>query len=139
MNTVGQDLPAGRARPLPLRRAAKGACAAVLLLAAAAAWSAPIDAARSRLSASFKQMNVPVEGTFTRISGDIVLDPARPQDAKASLEIDLASFDLGPGTEDYSVEVRRKDWFDTAKFPRATFILSSARAIGPCATAAHTA
>jgi polyisoprenoid-binding protein YceI len=75
-------------------------------------------------------MNVPVEGAFKRISGDVVFDVARPQDARAALDIDLASFDLGPGTEDYSVETRRKDWFDTTRFPRATFTLAGARALG---------
>jgi len=92
--------------------------------------AAPIDASRSSLTATFRQMNVPVEGAFKRISGDVVFDVARPQDARAALDIDLASFDLGPGTEDYAVETRRKDWFDTTRFPRATFTLDCARALG---------
>ena len=92
--------------------------------------AAPIDASRSSLTATFRQMNVPVEGAFKRISGDVVFDVARPQDARAALDIDLASFDLGPGTEDYAVETRRKDWFDTTRFPRATFTLDGARALG---------
>jgi polyisoprenoid-binding protein YceI len=106
---------------------AAGVALVCLTLPAAAA---SIDANRSSLSATFRQMNVPVEGAFKRISGDVVFDVARPQDARAALDIDLASFDLGPGTEDYSVETRRKDWFDTTRFPRATFTLAGARALG---------
>jgi len=106
---------------------AAGVALVCLNLPAAAA---SIDANRSSLSATFRQMNVPVEGAFKRISGDVVFDVARPQDARAALDIDLASFDLGPGTEDYAVETRRKDWFDTTRFPRATFTLAGARALG---------
>jgi len=101
-----------------------------LVCASLPAIAAPIDTSRSTLTATFRQMNVPVEGTFKRISGDLVFDAARPQDARAALDIDLASFDLGPGTEDYAVETRRKDWFDTTRFPRATFTLAGARALG---------
>lgn len=108
------------------------ACASGWMLCLAAPTeAAPIDSARSRLVATFRQMNVPIEGNFKRISGDVVFDAAHPQDARAVLEIDLASFDLGPGTEDYAQEVRHKDWFDTTRFPRATFTLSGARALGP--------
>ena len=106
---------------------AAGVALVWLTLPAAAA---SIDPNRSSLTATFRQMNVPVEGAFKRISGDVVFDVARPQDARAALDIDLASFDLGPGTEDYAVETRRKDWFDTTRFPRATFTLAGARALG---------
>ena len=110
-------------------------CAGNLACAALACFSlpasaVPIDPSRSSLTATFRQMNVPVEGAFKRISGDLVFDVARPQEARAALDIDLASFDLGPGTEDYAVETRRKDWFDTTRFPRATFTLAGARALG---------
>lgn len=122
-------------QPDPLRkiRAFVGAFAGglILLCTTLPTNAAPIDSARSRVVATFRQMNVPIEGNFKRISGDVVFDAAHPQDAKAVLEVDLASFDLGPGTEDYAQEVRHKDWFDTARFPRATFTLSGARALGP--------
>jgi polyisoprenoid-binding protein YceI len=95
-----------------------------------AATAAPIDTARSRLSVSFRQMNVPVEATFTRFGGDVSLDPSRPMQARAKLEIDPASFHMGVGAEDYAAEVRRKDWFDTARFPRASFVLTRVQALG---------
>lgn len=109
--------------------AVKLACAALACFSLPAS-AVPIDPSRSSLTATFRQMNVPVEGAFKRISGDLVFDVARPQEARAALDIDLASFDLGPGTEDYAVETRRKDWFDTTRFPRATFTLAGARALG---------
>jgi len=68
---------------------AAGVALVCLTLPAAAA---SIDVSRSSLTATFRQMNVPVEGSFKRISGDVVFDVARPQDARAALDIDLASF-----------------------------------------------
>lgn len=78
-----------------------------------------IDPSRSTLSAVFTQMGVPVEAPFKRFSGRVDHDPAKPADAKATLDIDTASFDIGD--DDYNAEVRKPEWFDSARFPKATF------------------
>lgn len=87
-----------------------------------------IDAGKSKVAATFKQMNVPVEGSFTKAAGSIVFDAAKPETAAASIQIDTASFDLG--MEDYNAEVRKKEWFDSKAFPQASFVSSSFKALG---------
>lgn len=91
---------------------------------------AALDSAKSSLSASFKQMNVPIDGKFNRFTAQIEFDPGKIELARASLEIDMSSFDLGKGLDDYNAEVRKKDWFDSAKFPKASFVVSSVKAVG---------
>ncbi len=87
-----------------------------------------IDAGKSRVAATFRQMNVPVEGVFTRASGSIQFDPAKPELATASLLIDTAGFDLG--MEDYNAEVRKKEWFDSKTYAQASFVSTGFKALG---------
>jgi polyisoprenoid-binding protein YceI len=101
---------------------------APLLLALDAAADTALNAAKSTVSASFSQMNVPVEAPFKRFGGTVAFDPANPAQAKAHLDIDTASFDLGD--EDYNSEVRKPDWLDTAKYPKATFDASGLKPLG---------
>lgn len=100
---------------------------ATVLLGAAAAGG--VDPARSEVSATFRQMNVQVEGQFTAFRGNIVFDPAHPATAKARIEVDTASFDLG--AEEYNEEVRGKEWFDSKAHPRAVFVSSKVTVAGP--------
>ncbi|MDR3416717.1 MAG: YceI family protein [Nevskia sp.] len=104
--------------------------AAVLLLAAldGLAADAKVSAARSTLSAVFTQMNVPVEAPFKQFSGSVDFDPTRPAQARAHLDIDTASFDLGD--EDYNSEVRKPAWLDTAHYPRAGFEATGLKPLG---------
>lgn len=81
------------------------------------------DPAKSSVSAVFKQMNVPVEGKFKKFNAQIDYDATRPEASKASVEIDVASFDLGDA--DFNKEVVKKDWFNAAQFPKATFVSSA--------------
>lgn len=87
-----------------------------------------LDAAKSSVTAGFKQMNVPVEGKFRKFSAQIDYNSAKPEASKASVDIDIASFDLGEAQ--YNKEVQKKEWFDAAKFPKATFV---SNAIKPAA------
>ena len=102
--------------------------AAMLLLAAGAASAQAIDAARSSVSATFKQMGVPVEGKFKKVGGQVAYDPANPAAAQAKVDVDVASFDLGD--PQYNREVQQKDWFDGARFPAASFVSTSVKAAG---------
>src|SRR5688572_25807912 len=96
---------------------------ATLLLAAAtatlAAGGSAVNTGKSRITATFTQMNVPVDGNFKTFSGEIVYDPANVAASSAQLTVDTASFDLGD--EEYNAEVRKKEWFDAAKHKSATF------------------
>ncbi|MBA2689706.1 MAG: YceI family protein [Burkholderiales bacterium] len=75
-----------------------------------------------------KQMNVPVEGKFRKFKGNIAWDTAKPEAAKAQIEVDLNSIDMG--FEEAETEVKRPLWFNTAKFPTATFVSGSVKPLG---------
>lgn len=81
------------------------------------------DPAKSSVSAVFKQMNVPVEGKFKRFTAQIEYNSAKPETSKASMEIDVASFDLGDA--EFNREAQKKDWFNGTQFPKATFVASA--------------
>jgi len=81
------------------------------------------DPAKSSVTATFKQMGVPVEAKFKQFSAQIDYDAAKPAASKASVEIATASFDLGDA--EYNKEVAKKEWFNTAQFPKASFVSSS--------------
>ncbi len=98
-----------------------------LSLAASAA-ALKTDTAASSVSAVFKQMNVPVESKFKKFTIVIDYNPAAPDTAKANVEIDTASLDLGEA--DMNKEVAKKEWFNSAQFPKATFISSAIKAAG---------
>ena len=100
-------------------------------LLASSAFAAPlkVDAAKSSVGVTFKQMGVAVDAKFNKLVAQVDYDAAKPENAKASVEIDVASFDLGD--PDYSAEVRKKEWFHAIQFPKATFNSTKIRAIGP--------
>lgn len=104
---------------------------ATLLGLALAAIAAPLktDLAASKVSATFRQMNVPVEAPFKRFSAQIDYDAAKPELARASVEIDTASLDVGD--PDMNKEVAKKEWFNAAQFPKATFVSSKITPAGP--------
>lgn len=107
----------------------RGALAVLLLaLGSAVPAAVAIDSGRSKVTATFRQMNVPVDGDFTRVNGSIVFDAANPQAATARIDIDTASFDLG--MDDYNAEVRKKEWFDSATHPRASFVSTAFKPLG---------
>jgi len=101
-------------------------CTAVLALAASLpvlAAQLKTDPAKSTVSAVFKQMNVPVEGKFKRFNAQIDYNSAKPETSKASMEIDVASFDLGDA--EFNREAQKKDWFNGTQFPKASFVSSA--------------
>ena len=103
---------------------------AVLACVALAASAVPLktDVARSSVAAVFKQMNVPVEAKFKKFSAQVDYDAARPENGKAIVDIDTASLDLGDA--EMNKEVAKKDWFNAAQYPKATFTSSSIKPNG---------
>ena len=101
------------------------------LLAVAAAASAAVlktDPAKSSVSAVFKQMNVPIESKFKKHNIVIDYNAAAPDASKATVEIETASLDLGEA--EMNAEVAKKDWFNSAQFPKATFVSSAIKNAG---------
>lgn len=87
-----------------------------------------LRADQSRVDFAYKQMNVPMEGTFKRFTGHLRFDPARPTLAKTTLEIQLASIDTGSTEGDE--EVAGKLWFNTAQYPVARFVSTAVKPLG---------
>lgn len=88
-----------------------------------------VDPAKSSVSAVFKQMNVPVEAQFRKYTAQIDYDAAKPEASKAVLDIDIPSFDLGD--PEYNREVLKKEWFNAAQYPKASFMSTSIKPSGP--------
>jgi len=105
--------------------------AAGLLAATTAARAVEYDRLQPQHSAvtfTFKQMGVPVEGSFKRLAGQVRFDPANPTAGRAEIEIDLAGVDVGaPEGND---ELAGKLWFDTKRHPKARFVASSVESLG---------
>lgn len=101
-------------------------CLALSGLAMAAALK--VDPAKSGVSATFKQMGVPVDGKFRKFNAQIDFDAAKPEAAKAAVDIDVASFDLGDA--EFNKEVAKKEWFNAAQFPKASFVSTSLKPAG---------
>lgn len=108
----------------------KSALLVSLLAVSLAAGAAVIktDPAKTSVSAVFKQMNVPVESKFKSFNAQIDYDAAHPDKATARVDIDTASFDIGEA--EYNKEVAGKDWFNSAKYPKATFVSSGIKPVG---------
>ncbi|GJG98687.1 YceI family protein [Cupriavidus pauculus] len=93
--------------------------------AANLAW-AQIDAAKSTVTATAKQIGVPMEGKFKKFDATVDFDPAKLATSSAKIEIDVATFEIGDA--ETTKEVKGKDWFDAGKFPKAVFQSTSIKA-----------
>ncbi|MEO7106275.1 MAG: YceI family protein [Rhodoferax sp.] len=106
--------------------------ATVALLTALASVSAlaqqKLVPAQSEVDFVIKQMGVPVEGHFKKFDAQIALDPAKPAAGKISFTIDIASATMGSPEPD--AELPKSVWFNTAKFPQATFQSTSIKGLG---------
>ena len=104
--------------------------AAFALLAATASAQAQqkLVPAQSEIVFVSKQMGVPVEGRFKKFDAQIAFDPTKPQTGKIAFTIDIASVTLGSPEPD--AELPKAPWFNTAKFPQATFQSSSIKGLG---------
>jgi polyisoprenoid-binding protein YceI len=98
-------------------------------LAAGFAHAGGVDYKKSRIGFTFRQMNVPVEGSFPKFTANIVFDGTRPEAGRADIEVDLGSIDTG--STDGDTEVKRKPWLYVENFPKAKFVSTSVKPLGP--------
>lgn len=87
-----------------------------------------LQADKSKVAFKYEQMGVKLDGHFKTFTADLAFDPAKPESAKASLEVDLASVDTG--SPDADTEVVTKPWFNVHDYPKARFVASSIKAAG---------
>jgi polyisoprenoid-binding protein YceI len=104
------------------------AFAAATLAAGGTPAHAQVDAAKSSIVATSKQMNVPVDGTFKKFTAQVSFDPAKPSAGRAQFTVDVSSYDLGD--QEYNDQVAGKDWFDAKTYPTATFVSSAIASAG---------
>ncbi len=104
------------------------ALALALPFAAHAVEYGQVQADKSTIAFTYKQMGVAVDGRFKRFSSQLSFDPARPAAARATFDVELASVDTGaPEGDD---EVAGKPWFNTRAFPTARFVSTGVKALG---------
>jgi polyisoprenoid-binding protein YceI len=84
--------------------------------------------AQSEIAFTSKQMGVPVDGKFKKFDAQVNFDPKKPEAAKISFAIDLASVSLG--TAETEAELFKPDWFSTKLFPQASFASTAVKAVG---------
>jgi polyisoprenoid-binding protein YceI len=84
--------------------------------------------AQSELSFITKQMGVPVDGKFKHFEATLNLDPKKPETGSVAFSIDMASASLGVPESD--AEMPKPIWFNTAKFPQATFQSTAIKGLG---------
>ncbi|RZL36383.1 MAG: YceI family protein [Rubrivivax sp.] len=101
-----------------------------LLLAAALlpAQAATLQADKSDLSFTFKQMGVPVDGKFKKFEAQLDFDAKKPEAGKIAFTVDLASVSLGDAS--FDAEVGKAPWFDVKRNGKATFVSSSIKPTG---------
>lgn len=99
------------------------------LLAATAAQAQQVLPVQSEVAFTIKQMGVPVEGKFRKWAAQVAFDPKKPEAGKVSLALDTAS--AGFGNAETDAEIPKPVWFNSAKFPQATFTSSAIKAAGP--------
>lgn len=103
--------------------------AAGVIVSALAFAASSFNPAASNIAITFTQSGVPVDATFKKFTGTVDYDPAAIAAAKVQLSVDVASFDIGDA--EYNKEVQKKEWFNAAQFPQATFTSSAIKALSP--------
>lgn len=90
--------------------------------------AAQIDNARSSITATAKQLGVPIEGRFKKMTATVLFMPSRLAQSSAKIDIEVGSYDMGAA--EYNKEVLGKEWFNAAQYPKATFASTTIAAAG---------
>jgi len=99
--------------------------ASAALLATAAMAQQALVPAQSSIQFSAKQLGVPVSGHFKQFSAQVHFDTAKPETSKIHFTVDTGSATMGSKETDSNLF--SADWFNVAKFPKATFDSSAVR------------
>ena len=104
-------------------------CTLLLAAALAPTHAATLQADKSDLSFTFKQMGVPVDGKFKKFDAQLDFDSKKPEAGKIAFTVDLGSVSLGDPSFDH--ELAGAPWFDTKRNGKATFVSSGIKSTGP--------
>ncbi len=103
--------------------------ASLMITAAAQAESPPplpswtIDPAQSALTFEGTQQGAAFKGSFGVFGGTIIFDENQPALSQATITIDMNS--ASTGSKDRDAALPGAAWFDSARFPQATYKISS--------------
>lgn len=103
-------------------------CMLVFALPAQAVEFNRVSPEQSRVGFIATQMGEEVRGGFRDFRADLTFDPARPEAARARIEIDLASVDIG--SQARNAELIGPDWLHVRAHPKASFESTAVRALG---------
>ena len=101
--------------------------AGLMLAATAALAQQALVPAQSEIAFVSKQMGVPVEGRFKKFDAQVSFDPAKLATSKIAFTVDMGSASL---SKEADAELVRPVWFNTPKFPQATFQSTAIKAVG---------
>ena len=105
-----------------------GVASMTLLVTAFALAQQKLVPPESSVGFTARQMGVPVEGHFRKFDAQVAFDPAKPDAAKISFTVDTGSATMGVKEND--VELPKADWFNVAKFPKASFASTAIKPLG---------
>jgi len=116
-------------KPFAFSRVAHALAALGICATLAPAWAdQQLLPAQSSLGFVSKQMGVPVEGQFRRFSAQLAFDPAQLAKSQINFTVDVTSATLGVREAD--AELPKPVWFNSTKFPQATFQSAAIKALG---------
>ena len=101
---------------------------AMMLMASSGAGAQAVLIDKSEIRFVSRQMGVNIEGRFRKWKANVDFRPTDLGKSKAQFEIDLSSIDLA--SEESESEAKRPRWFDTARFPFATFHSTAMKDLG---------
>lgn len=113
----------------PMMRGLLCGAALLLLSGAAQAADAPewnVDAAKSSIAFTGRQMGVPSTGKFKSFTAKVRFDPDNLDGSAVEVLVDVASADAG--NADIDKELKQPKWFDAARFPQVRFVTTALRA-----------
>ena len=87
------------------------AAGALSIAAVSVSAIAQVDAAKSSVTATGKQLGVPMDIKFGKFDAAVNYNPANVAASTAKVDIDVTSVDVG--SKEYNDELKKKDWFDT--------------------------
>lgn len=98
----------------------------VMAFAQAQTWK--VDPAHSSAMFTVTYQNVPVSGSFSKVSGTVKYDPKNPQSTAVDVTIDARS--LSMSDKKFDSIFRTPAYLDVGKYPNITFKSSSAHVSG---------
>ena len=84
--------------------------------------------AQSAINFTAKQMGVPLQGHFKKFDAKVQFDAAKPETSKLHFSVDMGSATMGAKETD--AELPKADWFNVAKFPKASFVSTAIKPLG---------